>query len=122
MNRGDTAYLLLNFTLNGDPLVEGDYQEIELQLNPQSNFKNVKKLMSEGEIDWGTLSYTDSHGDEHSFTGYYAHLSQEETFKLSTGSNYGQLRIKMNDEVGSSGVCQFDLGQTLSMKVLNDTD
>lgn len=122
MNRGDTAFLLLSYTLNGSPLVEGDYQEIELQLNPQNNYRNVKKLMTAGDIEWGTLTYTDSHGDEQSFTGYYAHLSQEETFNLTNGNNYAQLRIMMNDEVGSSGICQVDLGAVLSFEVLHDSD
>lgn len=30
MRRGDTAYLMLNYTINDEPLVEDAYQEIEL--------------------------------------------------------------------------------------------
>ena len=62
MNRGDTAILMLNYTINGDPLVEGAYQEIELQLNPQGS--GVKKLLSLGDIAWGSVTYEDEHGGQ----------------------------------------------------------
>ena len=32
MNRGDTAYLMLNYTINGEPLERGTYHEIERRL------------------------------------------------------------------------------------------
>lgn len=120
MNRGDTAFLMLNYTLNGDPLTEGSYQEIELQLNPQGNAMSVKKLLSLGEIQWGTVTYEDEHGDEQTFTGYYAFLTQEETFALRNGTNRVQLRILVNDEVGSSAISNVSLGEVLSSKVLTD--
>lgn len=119
MNRGDTAYLMLNYTLNGDPLTEDSYQEIELQLNPQG-FHSVKKLMSKGEIGWGTLTYEDEHGDEQTFTGYYAHLDQEDTFALGDGINQVQLRVMVSDEVGSSAISSVTLGAVLSREVLID--
>lgn len=120
MNRGDTAYLMLDYTLNGDPLVEDAYQEIELQLNKQDSFEYVKKLLSENEIRWGTLTYEDGN-ETKTFTGYYCRLSQEETFKLNEGKVRSQLRIMLNDEVGSSAISDFDLGKCLSVKVLNDS-
>ena len=118
MNRGDTAYLMLNYTINGDPLQENAYQEIELQINRQSSSDSIKKLLSDNSIRWGTLTYEDNEGHTQSFTGYYASLSQEETFSLSAGKSNVQLRIMVNDEVGSSDVSSFDLGQVLSTKVL----
>ena len=120
MNRGDTAYLMLNYTLNGDPLVQDAYQEIELQIRSQENVSNVKKLMTQGEIEWGTLTYEDDHGVEQSFTGYYAHLDQEDTFALGDGMNDVQLRVMVSDEVGSSAIASMTLGAVLSRKVLTD--
>ena len=117
MHRGDTAYLMLNYTINGDPLIEGAYQEIELQLNDQTAPKSIKKLLSDNTIRWGTLTYEDD-GVEKTFTGYYCSLSQDETFKFQQGLLQVQLRILVNDEVGSSDISSITLGQTLSRKVL----
>lgn len=118
MNRGDTSYLMLNYSINGNPLSEGDYEEIELTINEQSSFRCVKKLLSEGEIVWGTMNYIEN-DEEKTFTGYYVHLSQEETFKLGKGANEVQIRILDNNEVGSSAVSTIDLGRVLSNEVLN---
>ena len=118
MNRGDTAYLMLNYTLNGDALTQGSYQEIELQINPQDGIRSITKLLSKNEIQWGTLTYEDD--GEKTFIGYYTFLTQEETFKLSVGTSTVQLRIMVNDEVGSSAVSQLELGQVLSRSVLSD--
>lgn len=120
MNRGDTSYLMLDYTLNGDPLVVDTYQEIELTINEESSFRCVKKLLSKGEIEWGTLNYDDDEGHPQTFTGFYAHLSQEETFKLQQGANEVQLRILASDEVGSSAVSSMTLGRVLSSEVLTD--
>ena len=117
MNRGDTACLMLNFKLNGSDLVEGAYQEIELQLNPQGNFNAVKKTLSGGDITWGTVTYMDSE-IEKTFTGYICSLSQDETFTLSDGKTQYQLRILVNDEVGSSAIGEFSIGEVLSAEVL----
>ena len=120
MNRGDTSFLMLDYTINGDPLYEDSYQEIELTINEESSFRCVKKLLSKGEIEWGTLNYVDDEGHSQTFTGYYAHLSQEETFKLQQGANEVQLRILASDEVGSSAVSSMTLGKVLSSEVLTD--
>ena len=116
MNRGDTAYLMLNYTINGEPLVDGAYQEIELQINKQGT-DSIKKLLSTGEIKWGMIEYEEEDKTK-TFTGYYCTLSQNETFSLRDGSSYVQLRVLVNDEVGSSDISYFDIGQTLSKKVL----
>lgn len=118
LNRGDTVCLLLNYSLNGDPLQEGAYQEIELQINKQGIYNAVKKTLSDGSIVWGEVSYLDDEGQAQTFTGYYANLSQEETFRLSSGASNIQLRIMLNDEVGSSAISSINLGQVLSSQIL----
>ena len=52
------------------------------------------------------------------FTGYYVKLSQRESFALNAGPSMVQLRVKVDDEVGSSEESTFDLGAVLSSKVL----
>lgn len=118
-NRGDTAYLLLNYQVNGEPMVQGAYKEIELQINKQDDFRSLKKLLSKNEIFWGQdFIYQDSEGVEHSFTGYVCALTQDDTFKISSGASTIQIRVLMNNEVGSSSCQELDLGCVLSDKVL----
>lgn len=117
INRGDTGYVMLNYTLNGDPLEQGAYQEIELQFNTQGAARSIKKLLSKGDIEWGTLTYIEE-TIEKTFTGYFCHLTQEETFLLKDGDVDVQVRIMLNDEVGSSDISPMRLGDALSKKVL----
>ena len=117
MNRGDTVCLMLNYQLNGEDLVEGAYEEIELQINNENSSKAIKKLLSNGGIVWETVTFYND-GVEETFTGYVVHLTQSETFNLSAGQSMAQLRIKMNGEVGSSTNSSFSLGSVLSTKVL----
>jgi len=117
MNRGDTISLMLDYQVNGSPLEEGAYDELELQINNQNSAKAIKKLLSEGTIAWRTINYVDG-GVEKTFTGYVAELDQEETFKLSAGQSMVQLRVKIGNQVGSSGNSMFTLGAVLSTRVL----
>lgn len=116
MNRGDTAFLMLNYTINGEPLEEGAYQEIELQLN--SSRASVRKTYTNGDIEWKTLTYLDNEGHEQTFEGYICHLNQNDTFKLDEYDLFVQLRIMVDNEVGSSEITNIDLGKVLSNKVL----
>lgn len=118
LNRGDTVCLLLNYDLNGQPLEEDAYQEIELQINVQGTYNAVKKTLTAGEIRWGEVAYTDE-GEPKTFTGYFTNLTQEETFRLSAGKSDVQLRIMLDDEVGSSAISSISLGQVLSRQVLD---
>lgn len=117
MNRGDTVSLMLNYQINGSDLVEGAYDEIELQINNESSSKSIKKKLSDGGIVWKTITYT-SGGTEDTFTGYVVELTQSETFKLSAGQSTVQLRIRIGDKVGSSDNAVFTLGSVLSSTVI----
>lgn len=112
MRIGDTICLMLNYQLNGEPLVEGAYEEIELQINKQGSSKSMKKLLSNGDIKWDTVEYN---GEE--FTGYVVHLTQQETFDLGSYLQC-QIRIKMDGEVGASGINDINLDEVLSEQVL----
>lgn len=118
-NRGDTAYLLLDYTVNGEEMQDGAYQELELQLNRQGKYFNVKKMLSKGEIIWKeNCTYRDKEGVEQTFTGYVASLSQEETFSLRDSIVEIQLRVMIDGEVGSSKKQALDIGDVLSYEVL----
>jgi len=117
MNRGDTVSLMLDYQVNGSPLVQGAYDELELQINNQNSSKAIKKLLSDGGIQWKTINYY-SGGAIESFTGYVADLDQEETFKLAAGQSMVQLRVKIGNQVGSSENSVFTLGAVLSSQVI----
>lgn len=117
MNRGDTVSLMLDYQVNGQSLTQGAYSEIELQINNENSSKSIKKLLSDGGIRWGTVTYYND-GAENTFTGYIADLTQDETFKLSAGQSMVQLRVKVGNDVGSSDNTMFTLGSVLSSRVL----
>ena len=104
---------MLDYQVNGRNLVNGAYEEIEFQINNDSTAKSIKKLLSNGEIEWKRITY-----DGGVFTGYVVYLNQEETFSLREGESTVQLRIKMGGEVGSSEESEFSLGSVLSSRVI----
>lgn len=118
-NRGDTAYLLLDYTVNGEPMQEGEYQELELQINVQGNYRSIKKLLSVGDIFWDdNYTYIDADGNEQTFSGYIVSLDQDDTFLVSQGQAEIQLRVLIDGEVGSSQIEELNIGNALSDEVL----
>ena len=109
MNKGDSIRLNLNFTVgkNKEPITEGMFEEMELQLNKQTFGQySVKFLLSKGEIEW-----------DEDLGLYVAYLSQEDSFKLSNVVEY-QLRCYSDGVVVSSRVGRFFLGNVLSKDIL----
>ena len=112
-NRGDTIALMLNYQVNGVNIGQGDFDDIELQINKDGSSTGIKKLLSKGEIVWESLDYSGG-----TFTGYVVHLSQDETFALREGESQVQLRVLKRGQVGSSEISDFSLDAVLSNKVL----
>lgn len=97
---------------NGESYISADdYDDIELQFNPQSINASVKKLMSKEEITYDS--------ENHSFSAY---LSQEETFRLNEGMAKVQIRLlKDNDGkkyVKGTVVSHINIGEVLSNEIL----
>ena len=107
-NRGDTIDLILNISIDGNPIEEGYADDIEIQFNYQSETASVKKLLSNEDIYWSETQ------------GKYAlRLSQKDTFRLSEEVGGVQCRIYRNGVVISSTIKEdFNLGDVLSRKVL----
>lgn len=113
MNKGDTVMLTLDYKLNEQALTKDGYDEIELQLNAQTNRNSLKFLKSTGRIEWDETS-----------SKFVIGLTQAETFKLKENSlnedtdvEY-QLRILLNGMVCSSDIGEFTIGPVLSRRVL----
>lgn len=105
-NQGDTIKLILDFTYNGQPLVQGAYAEMELQFEPQNREKSLKLTLTGGDIVWDSTE-----------SKYVANLTQAMTFNLPTSAKY-QLRLKIGNEVRSSDIGIYYIGEALSSKVL----
>ena len=109
MNKGDTLRLILDFPVNGKDITQDQFDELELQINPESFGKYfVKLLKSKGELFWS---------DE--FNKYVAIVNEENSFKLSEHNTY-QLRCYKDGAVISSKIGHFDLGNVLSKTRLSD--
>lgn len=110
MNKGDTLRLDLDFIDDeGNPITEGQYSEMELQLNPEKlGTFSMKFLLSKGEIEWD---------DEANV--YYVLVSEEDSMKLP---NIIQFQLRCYDDsngtVISSDVSSFNLGKLLSRKLI----
>lgn len=100
MNKGDTLYIILDYTINGVPIEEMGLDEIEFIIGRKS-FK-----LSEDEI---TVDEA---------TGKYAvAIGQADTFALGGTSDF-QVRFKKDGEVTSTDVDTIRLGKTLSKEVI----
>ncbi len=107
MNKGDTIRLILDYSVNDEPLAEGQFDDLELQLNKESFGKfNIKKLLSRNDIVW-----------DQDLGKYVCYLSQEESIKLPNRVDY-QLRCYDGDSVVSSCISQFCIGDILSKEIL----
>lgn len=105
MNRGDTKYLRFVIKQNGEPIDLSVFDDIEIQINEESGFRSVKKLMSKGDILI--------------IDGYLqAFLTQEETFMLNDGIRTLQVRLLSNNQVVSTDIVGIRVGKVLSGKVL----
>ena len=100
-NRGDTLYLELDYTVNGLPIQEGDWDEIEFRLG--SN----RYLLSEGDIEWDS-----------EIGKYVIFADQEDTFKLIGNVFEYQIRLRKGKEVVSDDVQRAAIGKTISQEII----
>ena len=100
MNRGDTYYIQLDYTVNDVPLEEAELDEIEFY------FGNNRFLLSEGDI---TLDQE---------TGkYVVFIEQDPSFKLDDKTEY-QIRVRKGNIVSSPKIDKEKIGEAISRKVI----
>lgn len=102
MNKGDAFLFDLDFTVNGIPLAEGEWDEIEFSLGKKSYY------LSEGDIFMNGGVYS-------------VFISQEDSFAFSF-TNYYQIRAKKGDNVYSTKVSRLKVGRVLSNTVLGEAN
>lgn len=100
MNRGDTANVVLNFTLDGDPIRPGDFDEIEF------TFGEKQYTMTGGDITYDADAQT-----------YGVFISQADSLALPDVFEY-QVRFKKGIDVYSTRTQKAVLGKTLSSTVI----
>ena len=96
MNRGDTANVVLNFTLDGDPIRPGDFDEIEF------TFGEKQYTMTGGDITYDADAQA-----------YCVFISQADSLALPDVFEY-QARFRKGTEVYSMKAQKGALGKTLS--------
>ena len=101
MNRGDTLYIILDYTVDDAPIAEGDFDEIEFSIG------NKQYTLTGGDIEW------DSDLDK-----YCLFVDQDDTFAFSNPKTTYQIRLKKGKEVVSDNIKPFIIGKTISNKTL----
>lgn len=99
-NRGDTIDISLAYTVNGEPITEGQFDEIEVYIGEN------RYTLTDGTVVWDD-------GQEM----YTVFVDQEESFKLTTKTEY-QVRFRMGTQVISSKVKYMPMGKVLSNEVI----
>ena len=102
MNKGDTITIYLNYTVDGVPITEGQFDEIEFCIGS-------KRFTLTGQQN--TITWDSEYG------AYCVSLSQTDTFALALGSKY-QLRLQKDGKVISSGINILKIGNTISNKTI----
>lgn len=101
MNRGDTLYIQLDYTVNDEPLIQNDWDEIEF------SFGDKQYSLSNGDIVW-----------DNELEKYCVFIDQEDTFALKNFVTHYQIRLKKDGEVISDNVKPFAVGKVISRKVI----
>jgi hypothetical protein len=99
-NKGDTINIYLNYTLDGNPILEGDLDEIEFTMGSH------RYTLTDGDIVWDDNAQL-----------YMIKMPQEDTFDLKSTTRY-QLRVRKDNDVGSTDVEESELGDVLSKVVI----
>lgn len=99
-NRGDTIDIALAYTINGEPITEGQFDEIEVYVGEN------RYTLTDGDIVWNS--------EQEMYTIF---IDQEDSFKLTTKTEY-QTRFKIGVNVISSKIKYMPIGKTLSNEVI----
>ena len=109
MNRGDSLIAIIDIEIENEPIENNYADEIEVTFNDQRTRNCVRKTLSSGGVIWSS-----------DYGKYGVVLSQEDTFKFTRGKNTFQVRVLHGDEVISSDVEGFLVGDANSSEVLED--
>lgn len=110
MNNGDALYIVLDYKVDGEPIQEGQFDEIEFSIGDKYAKNSVRFLFSNGDISW-----------DPNLEKYTLFITQRDTLKLSSGVNTYveyQVRLRKDDVVISSPVETLQIGRSVSKQVI----
>lgn len=99
-NRGDTIDVSLAYTIDGEPITEGQFDEIEVYIGEN------RYTLTDGTVIWDS--------EQEMYTVF---VDQAESFKLTTKTEY-QVRFRMGTKVISSNIKYMPIGKVLSNEVI----
>lgn len=99
-NQGDTGYIELAYTINGEPITEGQFDEIEFYLGKS------RYLLSEGDIVW-----------DEDLGSYCVFINQDDTLRLKSPMSY-QLRLRHGRDVISTNIERRAIGLSISKEII----
>lgn len=99
-NAGDTLTLYLDYTVDGEQIAEGQFDEIEVSIGSK------RYLLTDNEIVW------DSEADM-----YKLWIDQADTFTFNKDTKY-QIRFKFGNDVISTDKANLKLGESISRQVI----
>ncbi len=99
-NKGDTLDFELAYTVDGEPITEDQFDEIEFCIGAK------RYTLTGGDITW-----------DDSIARYTLSVSQADSFSLETVADY-QVRFKAGSTVISTSKKKFVLGGTISETVI----
>lgn len=100
MNNGDTFLFILDYTVDGEPIQEDYFDEIEFSIG------NKQYLLSKEEIAWDS-----------NISKYTVFIPQADTLNFSMITKY-QLRVRKGTEVASSKEMYLLIGNSISKDVI----
>lgn len=100
MNKGDTSYITLDYTVDGVPLEEYGADEIEFYIG------NSQYRLSQGEIELDPET-----------NKYILFLTQDDTFTFNKATTY-QIRVRKNEYVSSDNIKKLKFGDAISRTVI----
>lgn len=101
MNRGDTITIVLDYTVDGAPITEGEFDEIEFSIG-------AKRYTLTGD----NIVWDDDLGK------YTLFIGQSDSFAIGNNSASYQVRFRKGSEVVSTDISRLAIGGTISTTII----
>lgn len=99
-NKGDTIRIILDYTVNGQAISEGEFDEIEFTLGKKQYTLTKHDIVWDSEIE-----------------KYVVFASQSDTFAFGVNVPY-QLRVRKGIDVGSTNINNMLIGPVISNTII----
>ncbi len=101
MNRGDTLTIVLDYTVDGAPIEQGQFDEIEFSIGSK------RYTLTGEDITW-----------DESLGKYTLFIGQNDSFAIGNNSASYQVRFRKGTEVVSTDINRLAIGGTISTTII----